>query len=125
MIRLALALSIAASPLAAEPYVLLIHETPDQIALRSDAGAAGQAYWGAYAAWGQEATAAGILRGGAAMVPVPEATLGTLDATTLVLGGFFQIDTPDLATAKAWAAKLPAAKSGAVDIRAAVQAPGM
>jgi hypothetical protein len=127
MIRLflPLALSMAATPLVAEPFVLLIHEAPDQIALRDAAGPEGQAYWAAYADWGQHATAAGILKGGAAMVPVPVATLGTPEPGALVLGGFFQIDAPDAATARDWAAKLPAAASGAVEVRAIIQMPGM
>lgn len=60
-------------PALAEPFVPLIHETPDQIALR----------------------------GGAAMIPALVATLGTLDPAALTLGGFFQIDAPDTATAEA------------------------
>ena len=65
------ALVLAASPALAEPFVLLIHEAPDQIALRTDPGAAGMAYWAAYADWGRQAAAAGVMRGGAALVPVP------------------------------------------------------
>lgn len=125
MKSLALLLLLAASPVAAEPFVLLIHEAPDQIALRSDPGEAGKAYWGAYAAWGDEASKAGVMRGGAAMVPVPVATLGTLAPGALVLGGFFQIEAASVDEAKAWAAKLPAATTGAVDVRAVVQMPGM
>lgn len=122
---IALLIALAAAPATAEPFVLLIHETPDQIALRADPGAAGQAYWGAYAQWGQEAAAAGVMRGGAAMVPVPVATFGTLAPGALVLGGFFQIDVPTAADAEAWAARLPAANSGAVEVRAAVAMPDL
>ncbi|MGQ0567753.1 MAG: YciI family protein [Gemmobacter sp.] len=126
MIRLSLTLLLAAAaPAAAEPFVLLIHESPDQIALRADAGAAGQAYWGAYAAWGAEAAAAGVMKGGAAMVPVPVATVGTMAPGALVLGGFFQIEAASVADAQAWAAKLPAAETGAIEVRALVQMPGM
>lgn len=125
MKSLALVLLLAATPVAAEPFVLLVHEAPDQIALRTDPGAAGQAYWGAYAAWGAEAAKAGVMRGGAAMVPVPVATLGTLEPGALVLGGFFQIEAGSIDEAKAWAAKLPAATTGAVDVRAVVPMPGM
>jgi hypothetical protein len=120
-----LALALTSAPALADTFVLLIHEHPDQIALRSDPGTAGQAYWGAYAAWGQEAAAAGILRGGAAMVPVPVAVLGTPGAGALVLGGFFQIDVASASEAQAWAARLPAAATGAVEVRAIIPAPGM
>jgi len=121
-----LALMLAAAPAVAEPFVLLIYETPDQIALRDDKGEAGAAYWGAFADFGKAATEAGILRGGAAMVPVPVAVAGSTDASDgLVLGGFFQIDVADSATAAEWAGKIPAAATGAVEVRATVAAPGM
>lgn len=125
MIRPFLFALLSAGPALAEPFVLLIHETPDQIALRTDPGQAGMAYWNAYAAWGQQAAEAGVMRGGAAMVPVPVATLGRVDPAALVLGGFFQIDVPDVATAREWAARLPAATTGAVEIRSLEPTPGM
>ena len=65
------------------------------------------------------------MKGGAAMVPVPVATLGSLPEGTLVLGGFFQIDAASVADAQAWAARWPAATTGAVEIRAIVPMPGM
>jgi hypothetical protein len=121
-----LALMLAAAPAVAEPFVLLVYETPDQIALRDDKGAAGAAYWGAFADFGKAATEAGILRGGAAMVPVPVAVAGTAARPDgLVLGGFFQIDVADSAAAAEWAGKVPAAATGAVEVRATVAAPGM
>jgi hypothetical protein len=121
-----LALMLAAEPALAEPFVLLIYETPDQIALRDDKGAAGAAYWGAFADFGKAATEAGILRGGAAMVPVPVAVAGTAGQPGgLVLGGFFQIDVADSAAAAEWAGRIPAAATGAVEVRATVAAPGM
>lgn len=123
---LALALALASGPATAEQFVLLVHESPEQLALRSDAGAAGAAYWDAYAQWGKEAGAAGILRGGAPMVPVPAGLVGTAEAPgALVLGGFFVIDVADVSAATDWAAKLPAAETGAVEIRSAISAPGM
>ena len=125
MIRLALSLMLAAAPAAAEPFVLLIHESPDQIALRADPGTAGQAYWGAYAAWGADATAAGVMKGGAALVAVPVATVGDLAPGALTLGGFMQIEAASIEDAQAWAAKLPAATTGAVEVRAIVTMPGM
>ncbi len=117
--------ALAAGPAFAEPFVLVIYETPDQLALRDDAGGAGQAYWGAFAAFGQQAQTAGILRGGAALVPVPVATLGALDPASLVFSGFFQIDVPTDADARAWADKVPAAATGAVEVRRTVTLPNM
>jgi len=75
MIRHALALMLAAASAAAEPFVILIHESPDQIALRADPAAAGQAY---RCAWSAGAAAAGVINCGAAMVPVPVAPHGDL-----------------------------------------------
>ena len=123
---LALALALASGPALAEQFVLLIHESPEQLALRGDAGAAGQVYWAAYADWGREAAAAGIMRGGAPMVPVAAALIGQAgEPPRLTLGGFFVIDVADATAATEWAARLPAAETGAVEIRAAISAPGM
>jgi hypothetical protein len=123
---LALALALASGPALAEQFVLLVHEAPEQLALRADSGAAGEVYWAKYADWGKEAAAAGIMRGGAPMVPVPAGLVGAaVEPGALVLGGFFVIEVADAATAAEWAAKLPAAETGAVEIRSAIEAPGM
>ncbi|NUB43150.1 YciI family protein [Fertoebacter nigrum] len=116
---------LGGSPALAEPFVLLIYESAAELALREDKGAAGQAYWGAYAAFGQEAQAAGVVRGGAAMVPVAVAGAGPAATDGLTLGGFFLLDVADAAAAEAWAAKLPAATTGRVEVRAGIAAPGM
>lgn len=117
---------LGCAPALAEPFVLLIHETPAQIALRADAGAAGQAYWAAYADFGKAAAEAGVLRGGAAMVPQPVVQVGQPVAPgALVLGGFFLIDVADATAAADWAARLPSATTGGVEVRAAIAAPGM
>jgi hypothetical protein len=121
---LALVCGLAGSPALAEPFLLLIHETPGQIALRTDAGAAGQAYWAAYADFGKAATEAGVLRGGAAMGPLPQVGEAA-EPGALVLGGFFLIDVADAAAAADWAARLPSATTGGVEVRAAISAPGM
>lgn len=42
---IAAVLGITAATARAEPFILLIQELPHQLALRSDATAAGQAYW--------------------------------------------------------------------------------
>lgn len=125
--RLALTclLALTAVSARAEPFVLLVHETEAEIARRADPGADGAAYWAAYAAFGAEAQAAGVLRGGAAMGTVPVFVTDSLAKTPLVLGGFFQIDVPDLASAQDWAAKLPAAATGVVEVRAVIAPNGM
>jgi hypothetical protein len=122
---LTLALCLLAPPAFAEPFVLVIYETPEQLALREDQGAAGHAYWGSFAAFGTEAKTAGILRGGAALIPVPTATIGTLEPGALTFSGFFQIDVPTAQDARLWAQKVPAAATGAVEVRSTVKLPNM
>jgi hypothetical protein len=118
--------ALTTAPALAEPFVLLIHEAPEQLALRTDPGPDGAAYWAAYADFGREAAAAGIMKGGAAMIPAPVAVAGSMDAAgPLTLGGYFLIDVADAAAAQGWAEKLPAARTGAVEVRAVVPAPGM
>jgi hypothetical protein len=57
---------------------------------------------------------------------VPAGLVGAAtEQGALVLGGFFVIEVADAATAAEWAAKLPAAETGAVEIRSAIEAPGM
>ena len=59
------------------------------------------------------------------MVPVPVRTLGKLESAALTFGGFVQIDAPDVTTAEAWAARLPATTAVVAEIRSVVSAPGM
>ena len=126
---LAAALAFTAAPALAEPFTLMIWEHPDQIALRTDTGPDGQAYWGGYMAFAEAAGAAEVLRGGSALMTDGTATVGQADRPAtpgpLVLGGYFQIDVPDLAAARDWAARLPAAGTGAVVIHPGYPAPGM
>ena len=120
---------LVAAPAFAEPFTLMIWETPEEIALRTDTTEAGQAFWAAYMAFAQEAGAAGVIRGGSALMTDAAAivTLGAGPSAggALLLGGYFQIDVPDLAAAKDWAAKLPASRTGAVAIHPGYPAPGM
>jgi len=131
MTRLALALTLAlAAPAAAEPFTLMIYEAPGQLALRTDAGADGAAYWGSYATFAAEAGAAGILRGGQALVTDPAAIVTTAGpgahaTAPLALGGYFQIDVTDMDAALDWARRLPAATTGVVEVRPGFPAPGM
>ncbi len=107
--------TLAAAPAAAREYTLFIHEAPAQLALRDDAGARGAAYWSGFAAAGQALAKAGALKGGAALEPRAAASLGKAK-TTPTPSGYFIIEAPDLAAARALAATIPAAKTGRVDI---------
>ncbi len=83
-----------------------------------------------YGAFG--ATAAAILRGGAALYPTTTATTlqvkggkggevvtsdGPFAETKEVLTGFYLMECPDLDGAVAWASQIPAAWTGKVEIR--------
>ena len=82
--------------------------------------------WGAYT---QALIAAGVMRGGNALVPTFSATTvrvrdgrrdvqdGPYADTKEQLGGYYVIDVPDLDAALEWAAKNPAASTGAVEVR--------
>lgn len=96
---------------------------PDAAAVRA---AADGEIWGAYT---RTLIDAGIMVGGEALHPSHTATTirmteagrevqdGPYAATKEQLGGFYVIDVPDLDTALEWAARNPAASSGAVEDR--------
>lgn len=125
----ALLLLIPAHQTSAAEYTLMIYESPEDIAARSDRGESGKAYWNGYAQIGRDLARAGILKGGAALDPVSEvrsvsAPGGKTEvansgvrAGKSMLGGYFIIDVPDLATAIAWAGRIPASAKGVVEVR--------
>lgn len=110
---------------------ILMNYTPPTDHLTGDAvrDAAEGAIWGAYT---RALVEAGILVGGEALHPSGSAaTLRLVDGSRRIedgpyadtreqLGGFFVIDVPDLETALEWAARNPAASSGAVEVRPVV-----
>jgi hypothetical protein len=109
-------------------YTVLIYENEADFRARTDEREKA-AYWGAYRAYTQALQAAGIMVGGAALQPPPVGTTvrqrdgkrqvqdGPYAETKEQLGGFYQIDVPDLDTALDWAARCPAAATGAVEVR--------
>ena len=82
--------------------------------------------WGAYT---QALIQAGVMVGGAALHPAHTATTlrmhegrrdlhdGPYAESKEQLGGFYLIDVPDLDAALVWAARNPAAATGAVEVR--------
>jgi hypothetical protein len=129
---LATTLAACAATAHAAPFTLFIYETAEDLALRSDTTEKGAAYWSAYAAIGKDMGAAGVLRGGSALVTTKVTTVSATGpaasafaAAPLALGGYFQIDVADEAAAIEWAAKIPAAVTGAVEVRAGYAVPGM
>ena len=77
----------------------------------------------------KEATAAGVLLSSSGLAPVSNATTvrvrenktlttdGPFAETHEQLGGFFQVECKDLDEAVAWAAKVPTARYGSIEIR--------
>lgn len=104
-------LALAAVPASAADYTLMIHETPAELAKRTESGPAGQAYWQGFAASGQQLAKAGALKGGAALQPTTKPGPGGL-----VLGGYFIISASTEAAARQLARSLPAARGGRIDV---------
>ncbi len=111
--------ALLAAPAAAGEYTLFVYETPTDFAARTDPAKA-PAYWASYKAFSDAAGAAGVLRGGAPLLPPATGTAtGPMRAAPAKaqLSGYFVVEAPDLAAATAWAKKLPAAASTRVEIR--------
>ena len=108
-------------------FLLLIYEAENAREPWSEADQA--AIMAAYQAFSQSLVDAGAMRGGNALQPVASGkTTCVREGATLVtdgpfaetkeqLGGYYLIDCADLATALDWAAKIPTAKSGSVEVR--------
>ena len=109
-------------------YTILIYETSDELGARTDAKRK-DAYWGAYHAYTVALRDAGVMVGGHALQPPGVATTvrqrdgkrqvqdGPYAEAKEQLGGYYVIDVPDLDRALEWAARCPAASSGAVEVR--------
>ncbi|HAQ36190.1 MAG: hypothetical protein CMF74_06940 [Maricaulis sp.] len=104
-------------------YAILIYETGDDFNSRSNDRK--DAYWDGWFAYSQALTDAGKSVGGACLKgPETGTTLnrGTVEDgpyadTREQLGGFFLIEAETLDDAMEWAARSPAASTGAVEIR--------
>ena len=83
----------------------------------------------AYVAYSKELAASGALRGGSELSPISTATTvrvrngkalttdGPFAETKEQLGGYYLIDVPNLDEAIKWAAKIPSAVHGSIEIR--------
>jgi hypothetical protein len=115
-------------------YMLIMLETGEAMRGRSDPEKA-PAYWAGWMAYAQAVREAGIMVGGNGLEPPATATTvrlrdgrrqvedGPFAETKEMIGGYFVIDVPDLDAALAWAARAPAASSGAVEIRPCLPPP--
>lgn len=108
-------------------YILLINTDETAEANRSDEE--NEAVFGAYYAFTNEIRESGAYVTGEALQPTSTATtVRVRDGQTLAtdgpyaetkeqLGGFYLIEAADLDEAIAWAAKIPGAKHGAIEVR--------
>ena len=108
-------------------YMMLIYETPKDFEVRSTDKT--NPYIAAWRAYHRSLVESGVFVGGAPLQPVASATTVRLkDATRRVqdgpyadtkeqLGGFIILELPSLDAALDWAARCPAAATGAVEVR--------
>lgn len=94
------------------------------------------AEWNAYLQYTQEAIAAGVMKGGEGLMPPSTATTvrirdgkalttdGPFAETKEQLAGFYILEVDNLDQAIQWAAKIPAALYGAVEIRPVIDING-
>jgi hypothetical protein len=112
-------------------YLLLIYENEADNASLDPAR--GQEIYERYMRYTEELKASGAYRAGDALHPTSTAstvrvrngkattTDGPFAETKEQLGGYYLIDVPDLDAALKWAAKIPTAESGSVEVRPIVQ----
>ena len=108
-------------------YVMLIYSNEAQDAEASPAES--QAIFAAYGALEQELAPTGKKLGGEALQPTSTATCvrvregkvnvidGPFAETKEQLGGFYLLDCEDLDEALEWAAKIPSAQHGTIEVR--------
>lgn len=108
-------------------YAVLIYSSEAEDSKMTEAEQ--QEDMGKYFAFTEEVGAAGILHGGEALMPTAMATTvrvqsgktlttdGPFAETKEQLGGFYILDCKDLDEAIAYAAKIPAAEHGSIEVR--------
>ncbi len=108
-------------------YILLINTDEAVEAARTDEE--NQAVYGAYGIFTNELRESGKFLGGEALQPTATATTvrvregktlttdGPYAETKEQLGGYYLVEAADLDEAIAWAAKIPGAKEGAIEVR--------
>ena len=108
-------------------YLLLIYQNEADHAKLSQEELGAE--YGAYAAYGEEAQKRGAFLSGEALMPINTATTvrvrggktlttdGPFAETKEQLGGYYLLNCKDLDEAIAWAARIPAATDGSIEIR--------
>jgi hypothetical protein len=119
--------------MTAMEFTLLYNETATERS-RADTAEA-PAYWGAWSAYMGAMNAAGVMRGGNALMPPETATTlriaagkwqvedGPFADTKEQLGGYVIIEVADLDAALHWAAQAPCAAAGSVEVRPVMPSP--
>lgn len=112
-------------------YILLLYQAPD--AGPAEGSPEAEAEMGRWFGVTEEMQNAGVMRAGDALQPTTTATTvrvrdgetvlsdGPFAETKEVLGGYYLIDVPDLDAATEWAAKMPLAPYGSVEVRALME----
>ena len=115
-------------------YMLLLYSAADSGPANGSPEQAAE--MGKWMTFSQELVEAGAMIGGdplhgietATTVQVRDGQIVTTDGpsaeTKELLGGYYMIDVPDLDAATAWAAKIPLAPYGSVEIRPVMDMPG-
>jgi hypothetical protein len=117
-------------------YMLLIYDDPAKSPAPNSPEA--QQEFGEYGTFTEDVQKQGLLKSGAPLQPTDTATTvrinGTGEAvlsdgpfaeTKEWLAGYYLLDCPDLDTATAQAARIPAARHGAIEVRPVMEIPGM
>ena len=114
-------------------YMLLIYG--DEAAGAAMTAEEGERMHGEYMAFTQELIDAGAMAGGSALQGTETATTvrsrngtttttdGPFAETKEVLGGYYIVECEDLDQAIAWAAKIPGARTGGVEVRPLMKIP--
>ncbi len=116
-------------------YALLIYG--DEAGAPAEGSAEGAEMMQAYGTFTQALQQSGAMQGGEPLLPASTATTvrvrggktlttdGPFAETKEQLGGFYLVDCKDLDEAIAWAAKIPGAKDGSIEVRPIMEIPGM
>lgn len=115
-------------------YACLIYEPHDDSVSSPEEK---QQIFGAYMKFSEDVQKAGVIRGGAPLQPTDTATTvrvrkgerlttdGPFAETKEWLAGFYLLDCKNLDEALDWAAKIPGAQYGTVEVRPLMDIPGM
>lgn len=109
----------------ADEFTIVLYESPATLDRRT--GPVDAAYWQAYNDVAAAMAQAGVLRGGSALASSPGPERGrpaALKSSSPRLSGYFVIDVADLASARLWAARMPASAL-LVEVRPHVANPTM